>query len=116
MATAIRQRDKPASLSVLVLHAERQLLDRRQLVRVRAATLGQDLHSALTSPTMLLVAGGLGFVAGIVGRRPALAPGNGKRPSTSRPDFFGRSLKLIRTVLAILPLANHYFHPENAPE
>lgn len=95
MAANMRQRHKPASLTVQVTQAERQVLDRRGLVSIRATMLGQNLRRQLTSPVMLLLAGSLGFVAGYFTRRQSATPGNTDRPDASHNKFFGRALKLI---------------------
>jgi hypothetical protein len=95
MAADVRQRHKPASLAVQVMLAEGQVLHRRRLVGVRASLLGQCIQSQLTSPAMLLLAGGLGFVAGHFTKRQASAPSNTKGPRASHNKLFGKALKLI---------------------
>ena len=118
MAANMRQRDKPACLTVQVMHAERQLLDRRRLVKVRATMLGRNLRRQLTSPAMLLLAGGLGFVvAYFFTKRQASTPSNTERPRGSHNKLFGTVLKLItlaRTLSRALPLADRYLHPQDA--
>ena len=113
MADNIRQRQKPASLSVQVMHAERQVLERRRIVKVRITLLGQTIRRQLTSPVMLLWAGGLGFAAGLFSTRHASRPGNTDRPRGPRNTFFGSAMKLIalvRTLSSVFPLASNY-HP-----
>jgi hypothetical protein len=109
MAANMRQRDKPACLTVQVMHAERQLLDRRRLVKVRATMLGQNLRRQLTSPAMLLVAGGLGFVvAYFFTKRQVSTPSNTEGPRGSHTKLFAWALKLIalgRTVSRAFPSA-----------
>ena len=90
-----RQRHEPASLTVQVMQAELQVVHRRQLVGVRASMLGQSIRSRLTSPAMLLLAGGLGFAAGHFTKRHASRPSNTKRPRGSHNKLLGRVLKLI---------------------
>lgn len=101
-----RQRHKPASLTVQVMHAERQVLDRRRLVSDRASLLGQNIRRQLTSPAMLLMAGGVGFAAGFFTKRQAAAPRNTKRPPGSASTIYARALQLIvlaRTVSRLFP-------------
>ena len=95
MASIIRRRHKPASLTVQVMHAERQVLARRRLVGIRATLLGRNIRRQWTSPAMLLLAGGLGFVAGHFIKRRASTPGNTTRARTSLYKLFGKGLKLI---------------------
>jgi hypothetical protein len=57
--------------------------------------LGQYIRRQLTSPAMLLLAGGLGFVAGRFTQRQASTPSNTERPRASHNKLFGRALKLI---------------------
>ena len=104
MAATIRLRHKPASLAVQVMHAERQVLDRRRLVNVRTALLGHAIRRQMTSPAMLLCAGGLGFLAGQFTRRRASKPGNTRRPSGFYKNVLGRALKLVALVRTLSSL------------
>jgi hypothetical protein len=52
----------------------------------------------LTSPAILLLAGGLGFVAGYFIKRQVSTPSKTDRPRASRSKLFGRALKLIAFV------------------
>ena len=74
MATVSRVRTNPASLLVQVTHAERDVLDRRRHVVVRATSFHQSIRRRLTSPKTLLFAGGLGILAERLTRRQATAP------------------------------------------
>ena len=69
MATVSRMRTNPASLLVQVTHAERDVLDRRRHVVVRATSFHQSIRRRLTSPKTLLFAGGLGNFAERLTRR-----------------------------------------------
>lgn len=113
MVVNIRQRYKLAPLSVQVMHAERQVLDRRRIVRVRVSVLGHTIRSQMSSPAMLLWAGGLGFVAGEFTRRQASRPGDAKRLRGSQDKLFGKAMKLIalvRTLSSVFPPADNYLH------
>ena len=101
MASNIRQRSKPAPLTVQVTQAERRVLYHRRMVGVRASGLGQNLRRQLTSPIMLLVAAGLGFVAGHSKKRQASTqPGNAERPSGN--GLIGTAWKLISLSATLL--------------
>jgi hypothetical protein len=116
MAVDIRQRDKPASLSVQVTLAEQRLLARRQMVRSRISTLGQNLHSQISSPAALLWAGGLGFAAAEFTRRLSRAPANAERPRAPPSKLFDRALKLmalVRTLSSAFPSADRYPNQED---
>src|SRR4030095_8591803 len=71
MALSIRQRSGPAPLTVQVTQAERRLLYHRRMLGFRASRLSQNLRRQLASPTVLLLAGGLGFVTGQLKKRDA---------------------------------------------
>ena len=118
MTPGIRQRDKPASLSVQVMHAERQVLDRRRLVIVRASALGRTLRRQMSSPAILLWAGGLGFAAAEFTRRKASLPGDHRGPRGSPNKLFGKAMKfiaLVRTLSRFVPPADRDFHPISSP-
>jgi hypothetical protein len=95
MAANMRQRHKATSLIVQVMQAERQVTHRRRLLGVRASMLGQCIRRQLTSPAVLVLAGGLGFVAADCTKRQTSTPSNTERPRASHNQLFGRALKLI---------------------
>ena len=94
MATVSRVRTNPASLLVQVTHAERDVLDRRRHVVVRATSFHQSIRRRLTSPKTLLFAGGLGILAERLTRRPATAP-TAALPRTTRDKLLPGLLKII---------------------
>ena len=119
MAENMRQRNKPASLTVQVMHAERQVLDRRRLVVIRATMLGQNIRRQLTSPAVLLLAGVVGFAAGHFTRRQVSTPSNTERPRGSPNKLFETALKLIaltRTLSSAFSVADRYLHQQDALE
>jgi len=65
------------------------------MVGLRASMLGQNIRKQLTSPAMLLLAGGLGFAAGHLTKRQASMPSSTERRRGSHNTLFGRALKLI---------------------
>lgn len=107
MTANIRNASKPASLTVQIRDAERQVLERQRLVSVRASTLGQNMREQLTSPAALLLACGLGFVAGeLTKHQPSQARSTDNSPASYR-TYFVTALNLItwaRTLFAALPL------------
>jgi len=108
MAENLRQRHKPASLAVQVTQAEWRVLHRRRLIGARASILAQRIQAQLTSPAMLLLAGGLGFGAGHFSRRQASTPSDTEHPRGAHNKLFGRALKLItlaRILSRFVPLA-----------
>ena len=108
MTVDVRKRDKPASLSVRVTLAEERVLVRRQMVRTRMAVLGRTLRIRLGSPVALLWAGGLGFAAAELTRRPVRASGKVERPRARPVTLIDRVLKLmtfVRTLSSVFPAA-----------
>jgi hypothetical protein len=106
MTANIRNASKPASLTVQIRDAERQVLERQRLVSVCASTLGQNMREQLTSPAALLSACGLGFVAGELTKHQPQARGTDNSPA-SYSTYFATALNLItwaHTLLAALPL------------
>ena len=119
MAPGIRQRDKPASLAVQVMHAERQVLDRRRLVGFRASQLGRAMRRRITSPAMLLWAGGLGFAAGQFGRRQSRMPKNTERPRSAYNKVFANAVNLVvfaHTLSKAFPKTYHRAPDQNPPD
>ena len=57
--------------------------------------LGKSLRRQLTSPAMLLVAGGIGFAAGNFPRQPAPMADSTQRPRPVRNKLVEKALKLI---------------------
>lgn len=83
-------------LAIQIGEAERRLQNRRRLVQIRGAALRQMLHQRMTSPTMLLLAGGLGFVMGELTRRPTpQSRGTDRSPDSGYP-FFETVLNFIK--------------------
>ena len=100
---------RTAALAVQISEAERRLRNRRRLVQIRGAALRQMLHQRMTSPTMLLLAGGLGFLMGELTRRPTpQSRGTDRSPDSGYP-FFETVLNFIklatwaRALFAALP-------------
>ena len=97
-------RHKSTYLSIQITQAERQILHRKRLIGERASMLGQSARRQLTSPTMLLVAGSIGFAVGYLPVQTASTPESAEHPRASRSKLFERALKLI-TLARILSKA-----------
>jgi hypothetical protein len=102
MAANRRNQSKPASLTVQIRDAERQLLDRRRLVRVRGTALGQNIYKQMTTPASLLLGGGVGFVTGELTPRQTT-------PSRSTDDSPGSYRAFFETALNLITLLRPLF-------
>lgn len=111
MPESLRQRLRPAPLAVQVVQAETEVMLHRRRVAARVSTIGQELRTQMTSPAMFLVAGSLGFAAGIFTRPRAAMPdietspgAPPSRPMATRPLATLLSLLgVVRTLANILP-------------
>ncbi len=108
MEANLHRRHKPAPLTVQVMHAERQVLNRQRLVSARAWLLGENIRKKLASPATLLVAGGVGFALGLIPKRKATIADPTKRRtgSANATTMYARALKLIalaRTLSGFFP-------------
>jgi hypothetical protein len=94
-----------SSLTVQIGDAERRLQSRRRLVGVRGVALRRALHQWMTDPTVLLWAGGVGFLIGELTQRHTPRPqGSDPSPSPGHPFF-----DTARTVIALATLARPLF-------
>jgi len=106
MTANTRQRHAPASLSVQVMQAELRVLQGRRLLGLRASRFGQNMRNRLTSPSMLLLAAGVGLAVGHFTWRAAPARGKIKQPRVSENKLFARVLKVVafaRTLWSAFP-------------
>ncbi|MFZ2168541.1 MAG: hypothetical protein WAW61_02775 [Methylococcaceae bacterium] len=99
----------PKSLVAQIRDAERQVLNRRQEVGVRASTLIQKIHQQMTAPATLLLAGGIGFIIGeLTKRHPPNNRGTTGKSRTAETSPLTTALNLItsvRTLYMALPIA-----------
>lgn len=106
MPAPLTQRLRPAPLAVKVVQAETEVMLHRQRVVARVSSIGQELRTQLTSPAMFLVAGSLGFAAGIFTRpraaRPDIETQPGAPPSSPLATLLSL-LGVVRTLANILP-------------
>lgn len=101
------------SLDAQIGHAERQLAERRRCVKTDGAALLTSLHQQMTAPASLLLAGGIGFVAGELSHCPApprSAPSPGRAGESQSPTrtTLSAALSLLlsaHTLYKALPIA-----------
>ena len=79
MTSSFRDNHSPASLMTQITDTERKILDQRWSVRLRASMLNRSIRRRLTSPTMLLLAAGVGFITGKLTKRHAAERKEGSR-------------------------------------
>lgn len=106
MATELPSPRTPtASLTAQISDAERQLQNRRRLVEVRSIALRRAVQEWMTEPTVLLWAGGVGFLAGELTKRQTPEPqGSSPLPSPGHTFF-----DTARTVIALATLVRPLF-------
>ena len=100
---------KPKTLTVQIRDTERQLLSRQQEIDIRTAKLIRKIHRQLTTPTTLLLAGGIGFIIGeLTKRHPPKSRSSALMPYTAGASPLRIALNLItsaRTLYTALPIA-----------
>jgi opacity protein-like surface antigen len=107
MAANSRLRTRSAPLKVEITRAAARLRERRRRVDLSAAALRHNLGRHLTSPMMLLLAGGVGFVAGDLANRDSGSERTGDSQSLVKNLFASATslVALIRSVLAMSQMA-----------
>jgi len=106
MATDVPSPRRPtSSLTAQIGDAERRLQNRRRLVGVRGGALRRTLHQWMSDPTVLLWAGGMGFLIGELTQRHTPTPqGSDPSPNPGYPLF-----DAARTVITLVTLARPLF-------
>ena len=106
MATDVPSpRARTASLSAQIGDAERRLQNRRRLLGARGVALRRTLQEWMTDPTVLLWAGGMGFLIGELTQRHTPKPqGSDPSPNPGYPLF-----DAARTVITLVTLARPLF-------
>jgi hypothetical protein len=105
MLTRAQPKVRSAPLAAQIDRAELQLRHRQRQVGTHAARLRETALQRLTSPLALLLAGGVGFVAGDFAMRTPTTPA---AKSDTRSGWFAGALSLlavIRSVVAMFPPA-----------
>lgn len=105
MATMLPSfRTLTSALTIQIGAAERRLKNRRRLVGVRGAALHRAVHEWMTEPSVLLWAGGMGFLIGGLTQRHAPRPqGSDPAPNLGQ-SFFDTARNLIALVTLARPL------------
>ena len=85
-STDLRKRAK-GSLTDQIADVERRLLERRRVIAIRKNLLGQQVRQQMTSPTALLLAGGIGFIIGDLTQSKKKSDLNQEAPSAPSPLF-----------------------------
>lgn len=106
MATELPSPRTPtSSLTAQISDAERRLQNRRRLVGVRGVALRRTVQEWMAEPTVLLWAGGMGFLVGELTKRQTPKPqGSSPLPNTGHTFF-----DTARTVIALATLARPLF-------
>jgi len=106
MATDLPSPRRPtSSLAAQVGDAERRLQNRRRLLGARGVALRQTVQEWMTDPTVLLWAGGMGFLIGELTQRHTPQP-QGSDPSANPGYPF---LDAARAVIKLATLARPLF-------
>lgn len=106
---------RPQSLATQIARAELQLWQRRCQVDASAILLRQTARRFLTSPWALLLAGGVGFVAGDFVMRTR---GTSTAAAADRSRWLAGAfslLALVRSVVALIPAPLGPEQTERAP-
>jgi hypothetical protein len=104
MATATRLRARSAPLKVEITRAAARLRERRRRVDLSAAVLRHNLGRHLTSPMMLLLAGGVGFVAADLANRDA-APERTADSQAPAKNLFASAMSLVALIRSVLAMS-----------
>lgn len=109
MTSNFRDNHSPASLMAQITDTERKILDQRRSVRLHASMLDRNIRKRLTSPAMLLLAAGVGFIAGKLTKRQAGQRKEGSRDIGGSPapdnNFLETVLKVVSLVRgSLLPM------------
>lgn len=114
MMPAWIQRIKPAgSLNAQIKIAERQVLKRRQSLGNRTASLVEHIYKPMTAPATLVLASGMGFIAGELSKcptplRPNSLPGPTENNKIAISTHLRNALSLLlsaHTLYNALPTA-----------
>ena len=93
-------------LSAQISQAEHRLQNRRRLIQIRGATLSQTFHQWIRNPTLLLWAGGMGFLMGEFTRCRKQKSWNEDHLQNKNHSFFETALNIIKIVNGMRTLLN----------
>ncbi|TCV77426.1 hypothetical protein EDE11_12951 [Methylomonas methanica] len=107
------QHKKPVgSLNAQIRNAERQVLKRRQTLGNRTTSLLENIHKHMTAPATLVLASGIGFIAGELSKcpppSPALLPNPTENTNVSASIYLRNVLSFLlsaHTLYNALPVA-----------
>ncbi len=109
MTVARLSQQKLRSLTSQIRDAEWQVQNHQLKVSVRSARLVRKIRRQMTAPASLLLAGGIGFMAGEFTKRPTPGfRGTADKPRAAEPTFLRTALSFMTatyTFYRALPLA-----------
>jgi hypothetical protein len=112
MPAWITQKKSVGSLNAQIRYAERQLSTRRQMVGNRTKSLLGNIYKQMTAPATLVLASGIGFIAGELSHcpppRPAPLPGPAEHTQAATSTHLRTALSLLlsaHTLYNALPIA-----------
>ncbi|MDT4287955.1 hypothetical protein RO575_00115 [Methylomonas sp. MO1] len=109
MMPAWKQRIKPVgSLNAQIKIAERQVLKRRQSLGHRTTSLLENIYKQMTAPATLVLASGIGFIAGELSKCPT-PPRTAPLPEPTENRNVAASTHL-RTILSLLLSAHSLYN------
>ena len=112
---AVRATSGSVGLENQITQIEKRILDRQRLIRHYVIACRQDLWNSLTSPSVLLSAGAIGFVLGTLARRQSSGSLDGlaaKPAPGKRLDGVLKCIAMIRTFLPTLRFATMWLFPQ----
>lgn len=96
--------DEPVPLKAQIADAERRILDRQQRIRRHVISCKHDVASSITSAPVLLSAGGMGFVIGMLTRRqPPSLVGSRADAAPHGSGLFDTVLKSAALIRSLFP-------------
>jgi hypothetical protein len=112
-----RSANEKVNLTVQIEQLELLVAERQQLLGRHARIFAHDIRRRLTSPTSLLVAAGIGFLAGKVSNRlqPARSPRRGTAEASANVAWRDLLLNLaINAFHVAIPRLFAYWHSRGA--
>lgn len=82
----IRTTDKSGTLTAQIRETERRIMRRQHRVNARTDILIKDLYQQMTTPSTLLLTGGIGFIVGELTKPPPKKKRRPPQDTAARPD------------------------------